>query len=104
MLIGSALSFSMTSVNMSVHVDHVFNDRPLSRDEGAFTNNAGNIISITRLSYILSNFQLQKPDNSWIKLENQYAYINAKEGPTSFELIEVLEDKYKELQLRAFND
>ena len=44
--------------DLSVRVRHTFNHVPLSMGALALTNDAGNVLSVTRLDYLLSEFVL----------------------------------------------
>jgi cytochrome c peroxidase len=74
------------AVNLAVETLPRFNGAPLLFD--AITNRtaAGQLISVTRLDYLVSNFALRRADGAWLGLTNWQAYISAREGRMRFEL------------------
>jgi cytochrome c peroxidase len=54
-----------------------FNGQPLQLDSLRYQNSAGESLSVTRLSYLLSGFALERTDGSWLELTNQIAWMDA---------------------------
>lgn len=46
-----------------------------------YTNAAGNVYSVSRLEFYVSNIHLQKPDSSWVDISD-YSYVDARETAT----------------------
>src|SRR6516162_9292098 len=89
---GSVSTVSVTAaqhsaaVTLTVETLPRFNGAPLLFD--AITNRtaAGQMISVTRLDFLVSNLALRRSDGAWLGLTNWQAYISAREGRTRFEL------------------
>ena len=56
------------------------------------------VYSVTRLSYLLSNFSIQRDTGEWVELKNQYAYIDEGKRRTRFFLKDVPEGSYKSIR------
>lgn len=54
--------------------------------------------AVSRLSYLLSDFALLAEDGKWVKLPNQYAYIDVSKRRTRFQLTNVPEGNFKSLR------
>ncbi|MEJ6829140.1 MAG: cytochrome C peroxidase, partial [Akkermansiaceae bacterium] len=82
--------------SLRVEVLPRFEGKPLALDsvryEGAET------FSVTRLSYLLSQFAVQKEDSSWLELGDQVAYLDAGKRRNHFILKEVPEGRYRALR------
>ena len=80
------LSFRAEAETLSVAIETHWDGKPLAFDSIANTTSAGQKISVTRLDFLLSNISLRKTDGSWLQLTNTFAFINAREGRTKFNL------------------
>ena len=49
-----------------------------------YTSSAGETFSITRVSYLLSEFALQRTDGSWLELTNSAAWLDLEQNRNSF--------------------
>jgi cytochrome c peroxidase len=56
----------------------------LKFDGISLTNAAGQLLSVTRLDFLLSNFALHRADGAWLPISNSVAFIGARAGKTSF--------------------
>lgn len=54
--------------------------------------------SVTRLSYLLSGFSIQRDTGEWVELGEQYAYIDEGKRRTRFFLKDVPEGSYKSIR------
>lgn len=82
---------------LAIHIQNVFGTETVSYDDLKYVNEAGNLLSVSRMSYLLSNFELIAEDGSTTALVDQYAYINETAGYDSV-LLEVPEGAYKGLR------
>src|SRR5436190_14406201 len=80
------LSLHAETATLSIAVETRWDGKPLAFDSIMNTTAAGQKISVTRLDFLLSNFSLRKTDGSWLQLTNTFAFINAREGRTKFDL------------------
>ncbi|MEW6157452.1 MAG: cytochrome-c peroxidase, partial [Verrucomicrobiota bacterium] len=67
----------MSAATVKIKVQPMFQRDPLQMSALRYTNAAGEHISITRLSYFLSNFAFENSDGSWIHLTNSVAWMDA---------------------------
>jgi len=63
-----------------------FNGVPLVFDLPTNHITTGQIISVTRLDFLLSDIALRRTDGTWIEKQNWFAFIGARDGKTSFTL------------------
>ncbi|RYD73631.1 MAG: hypothetical protein EOP84_21220 [Verrucomicrobiaceae bacterium] len=61
---------------LTVQVEHRWRGEPLRLGELRLRNDSGNLVSITRLSYLLSKAKLQRADGSWIGADNWFAFLD----------------------------
>jgi cytochrome c peroxidase len=71
----------------------------LALPQGGLHTSTGQLVEITRLSALLSDFQLLRPDGSVVRLEGQYGYIDAASGRLGVALQNVPAGDYKGLQM-----
>ncbi len=83
------------AADLQVEIVPRFNGAPLVFD--ALTNKtaASQVISVTRLDFLVSNFALRREDGVWIGRTNWFAYVNAREGRTSFRLEGIPTGRYE---------
>lgn len=55
---------------------HSVNGQPLLMDSLRNANTAQELHSFTRVSYLLSDFALQRDDGTWVEIPDQYAWID----------------------------
>lgn len=82
---------------LKIAINNYFGDAALEYDQLKYLNEASNLLSVSRMSYLLSNFELIEEDGSTIALADQYAYINETAGYDSA-VLEVPEGTYKGLR------
>ena len=54
-----------------------------------YTTSAGETFSITRVSYLVSDFALQRPDGVWLECSNSVAWLDAEQGRDRVRLADV---------------
>ncbi|MGJ8673525.1 MbnP family protein [Rubritalea sp.] len=82
--------------SLRVDISHLSGASPLRLHSLSYQQ--AETYSITRLSYLLSQFSLQKEDGSWLELSDQFAYIDVSKRRTSFSLSEIPSGDYKALR------
>jgi cytochrome c peroxidase len=95
--LGSGAS-SATAASLTVQINHTYNRQPLRFDEIAYTNAAGNRLSVSRLSYLLSGFTLHRAGGDAVKLPGQFAFLDAVAGRCEFVLTNVPSGDYRALE------
>ncbi len=62
-----------------------------------YETSAGETFSITRVSYLVSEFSLQREDGSWLDLTNSVAWLDLGEGRNSFQLADIPPGNYRSM-------
>lgn len=78
----------MTSeaATLELSINHVFNGLPLTLDSMQYRNAADEVISVERVSYLLSDFAFEREDGTWATLNNQFVWMDAERRRTSARL------------------
>jgi len=71
---------------LEIAVRHTYSGDPLLLDSLRYPNATGETLSVTRLSYLLSGFALEKEDGAWVELPDSFAWMDAakRRANTSF--------------------
>lgn len=72
---------------LHINISHQFGDQPLTLNSLKYK--ASETLSVSRLSYLLSQLAMQKQDGSWLELPSQFALIDLGSRRTSFSLTQV---------------
>ena len=83
---------------LEVAVRHTFNGDPLLPDSLRYQNAAGETVSVTRLSYLLSGFALERADGVWVEVPGQVAWMDAGQRRTVVRLEGVASGAYRALR------
>jgi cytochrome c peroxidase len=67
---------------LEVSIRPVFDGEPLRLDSLRYTNAAGETLSVSRLSYLLSAFALERETGGWVEIPDQYAWMDAAQQRT----------------------
>lgn len=89
---------------LEVAVRNTFNGEPMMLDSLRYQNAAGETLSVTRLSFILSGFAIEREDGNWVELANQYAWLDAAKRRMTLRLGAVPEGKYCALRFHVGPD
>ncbi|MEW6304282.1 MAG: MbnP family protein [Verrucomicrobiota bacterium] len=87
--------------SLNVQFKPQFNGATLALDSLAFTNAAGQTLSVSRLDFLLSDFALRKSDGVWIENTNWQAYASVTAGRTTFNLGNIPGGAYDRLRFRV---
>ncbi len=79
-----------STYSLTFDIDHQFNGNAISFNELAHTNEAGNLMSFTRLQYLISGIKLYRADGSAEEIDATYAFINPIENRSSFKIDNIL--------------
>lgn len=88
---------------LEVAVRHTFHGEPLLLDSLRYENAARETLSVTRLSYLLSGFALEREDGVWVEVADGNAWMDAARQRMSARL-EVPEGKYRALRFHVGPD
>ena len=86
---------------LEIAVQHTFGGGPLLLDSLRYQAAAGETLSFTRLSYLLSGFALQREDGQWVELPGRYGWIDAEKRRTAVRLKGVPEGAYRALRFHV---
>lgn len=105
LLFALALSAQATyAAVLEIAVRHTFNGDPLQLDSLRYQNAAGETLSFTRISYLLSGIAIERDDGVWQEMPNQYAWMDAEKRRTVVRLEGVPEGKYRALRFHIGPD
>ncbi|HVM48548.1 MAG TPA: MbnP family protein [Candidatus Acidoferrum sp.] len=88
---------SGAGAGLELDIRHTFNGEPLLLDSLRYRNAAAETLSVTRLSYLLSGFALEREDGSWLEFTNDAAWIDAGRSRTAIRLDGVLPGAYRSI-------
>lgn len=86
------------TVSLDVVMRHSVEGRPLLLNSLRYRDAATNQFSVTRLSYLLSNFALERADGSMQAIENQTMFIDAQSRRTRGRLYKIPPGEYRRLR------
>ena len=87
---------TLSGGTLRVDISHRFDDLPATLNSLKYK--AKETISISRLSYLISQPSLQREDNTWYELPEQFAWIDLSSRRTSFTLTDIPSGSYKALR------
>jgi cytochrome c peroxidase len=79
----------------------VFKGDPLILDSLRYQNAAGESLSVSRLSYLLSGFALERADGSWLELTNQIAWLDAARRRSAVRLDNLPPESFRSLRFHV---
>ncbi len=79
---------------LELSLNHVFNGVPVTLDSMQYRNAANEIMSVERVSYLLSNFAFERADGKWIELNEQFVWMDVAGKRTNAKL-EVPDGTYR---------
>lgn len=95
---------AVPGATLEVVVRHSFNGAPLLLDSLRYRNAAGETLSVTRLSYLLSGFAVEREDGTWLEIPDQYAWMDAARGRTHARLPGIPGANYRALRFHIGPD
>ena len=89
---------------LEIAVRHTFGDGPLLLDSLRYQNAAGETLSVTRLSYLLSGFAVEREDGVWVEIADRHAWMDAARQRTVVRFDDVPAGKYRALRFHIGPD
>lgn len=89
---------------LEITVDLVFNGEPLRLDSLGYKTAAGETLSVTRLSYLLSGFAMEREDGRWLEFPASVAWMDAATRRNVFLLENVSEENFRALRFHVGPD
>src|SRR5262245_52440262 len=90
-----------SAATLEVQIVPRFAGAPLSFDRLACTNAAGQILSVTRLDFLLSEFGLHRPGGDWFAPTGATAYVSLAGARCSFQLRQVPVGRYDRIRFQV---
>src|SRR5207249_3243521 len=91
-------SAASSSITLDVQIVPRFEAVPLVFDSITNRTGAGQLISVTRLDFLLSDFELEQSDGTWVTPPALFAYISVRDGRTRFQLNDFPAGHYEKLR------
>ena len=101
MLLAAVISVSAAAADLRVDFLPQFNGQPLVFDQLKNQIAGGQIISVTRLDFLLSNIALHETNGDWIENKNFFAFIGARDGRTNFTLGNIPAGNYDRIRFHV---
>jgi len=95
------LPFGAFSASLELNVRPVFGGEPLALDSLRYRNTAGETMSVTRLSCLLSGFALERADGSWLALTNEVAWLDAGQSRMAVRLANLPPESYRSVRFQV---
>ena len=92
------------AANLEITVRPVFNGGSLTLDSLRYQNAAGETLSFTRISYLLSGFALEREDGTWVELPESYAWLDAEKRRDTVLLETIPSGRYRALRFHVGPD
>ena len=93
-----------SGATLEIAMRHTFNGDPLLLDSLRYQNAAGETVSFTRMSYLLSGFAIEREDGTWLEVPDQHAWMDAAKRRTSLRLDGIAGGKYRALRFHIGPD
>ena len=74
---------AVAAATLEIVVRPTFNGEPLLLDSLRCRNAAGEVLAVTRLSYLLTGFALEQTDGGWVELPGAAAWMDAAQHRTA---------------------
>src|SRR5579862_1334321 len=74
------------AATLQIQISPKFSGDNLQPASFRYQTSAGEIFSITRVSYLVSNFELQRNDGSWLTFSNSVAWLDLGQNRNTFRL------------------
>jgi cytochrome c peroxidase len=85
-------------VELEISMQHTFQGEPLLLDSIRYETAAKETISLTRLSYLLSGFAVEREDGKWEEIPAAYAWIDLRSRRTSFRIRDLPDGKFRAIR------
>ena len=89
---------------MQIEIIPRFNGEPIQPGLLRYQTSFGETFSITRISYLLSGFALQRADGSWLELTNQIAWMDLEKGRSSLRVADIPVENFSSVRFHIGPD
>jgi cytochrome c peroxidase len=90
-------SLSANAASLRVEISPRVSGESIQPASLRYTSSAGETFSITRVSYLLSEFALQRPDGAWLELSNS-AWLDMEQNRNSFLLENIPPGEFRSIR------
>jgi cytochrome c peroxidase len=90
-----------SDASLEISIRHTFNGEPLLLDSLRYQNAAGETLSVTRLSYLLSGFGMERADGSWLELTNEVVWMDASQGRAAIRIEGLAPDSFRSVRFQV---
>jgi cytochrome c peroxidase len=94
----ASLRGNLYSADLNLRFEHTFDGSLLALGSLRYPLASGETISVTRLSYLLSGFGLERANGGWLELSNEVAWIALEKRRSSFTLTSLPAGEYRSLR------
>ena len=88
LLYASALNFA-AAATLEIQITPKFSGQDLQPASFRYQTSTGETFSVTRISYLVSDFELQRNDGSWLECSNSAAWLDFGQNRDSFRLEQI---------------
>ena len=85
-VLGCFFQTAMLAATLHIEITPKFSGESLQPASFRYQTSAGETFSITRVSYLVSEFALQHSDGSWLEISNSVAWLDAEQNRNSVRL------------------
>ena len=97
-LLAAVLSTQASASSLEILIEPVFQGEPLRLNSIKYQNSAGETLSVTRLSYLLSGFALEGDDGQWTEFPETIAWMDAASRRNSIRLENLPGENYRAIR------
>lgn len=104
MLLTAILAIHAGAASLEILIEPVFQGEPLRLNTPHYQNAAGETLSVTRLSYLLSGFALESDDGQWTEFPGTVAWMDAGSRRNSILLENLPAESYRSIRFHIGPD
>ena len=94
----------LLGASLEVSITPKFSGEPIQPDSLRYQTSAAENFSVTRISYLLTGFALQRPDGSWLELTAEVAWFDLERDRSSHRIASVPSGEYHALRFHLGPD
>jgi cytochrome c peroxidase len=93
-----AFFLNARAASLQIEITPKFSGEDIQANSLRYQNFAGESFSITRVSYLVSDFALQRQDGSWLEISNSVAWLDLEQNRRSLRLENLPPDRFRSLR------
>ncbi len=103
-LLAAALATPAAASSLEIIIEPVFQGEPLRLDSLRYQNAAGETLSVTRLSYLVSGFALERDDGQWEEHPDTIAWMDSASRRNSIRIDDLPGRNYRAIRFHIGPD